>query len=41
MIEFMYEHAARTFAYQKKQNGWEMKVFKSKGYWWAEYEERA
>jgi len=39
MYKFIYEHAARTFAYQKKQKGMEMKVFKSEGYWWAEYKE--
>ncbi len=36
MYKFIYEHAARTFAYQKGLNGWDAIVTESEGYWWVE-----
>jgi len=36
MYKFVYEHAARTFAYQQGQNGWDTIVTECKGYWWVE-----
>lgn len=36
MYKFVYEHAARTFAYQQGQNGWDTIVTESEGYWWVE-----
>jgi len=36
MHKFIYEHAARTFAYQKGLNGWDAIVTESEGYWWVE-----
>ena len=34
--KFIYEHAARTFAYQKGEHGWDAIVTSSEGYWWVE-----
>ena len=36
MYKFAYEHAARTFAYQKGQSGWDTIVTECEGYWWVE-----
>jgi len=37
MFQFVYEHAARTWAYQQKAwYGRESKVFKEDGYWFCE-----
>jgi hypothetical protein len=36
MYKFIHEHAARTFAYQQGQNGWDAIVTECEGYWWVE-----
>ena len=36
MYKFDYEHAAQTFAYQHRQNGWDTIITESGGYWWVE-----
>ena len=37
MYKFIHEHHARTFAYQKGQNGWDTIVTRdNQGYWWVE-----
>lgn len=36
MYKFYYEHAARTFAYQQRQSGWDAIVSESEGFWWVE-----
>jgi len=36
MYKFVYEHAARTFAYQLGQIGWDTIVTEGEGYWWVE-----
>jgi hypothetical protein len=36
MYKFIHEHAARTFAYQKGQSGWDAIVTECEGYWWVE-----
>ena len=36
MYKFVHEHHARTFAYQKGQNGWDTIITECEGYWWVE-----
>ena len=36
MYKFNYEHAANTFAYQMRCNGWDAIITESEGYWWVE-----